>query len=225
MGQWTTLQASDGHAPAAWRADPVEAPVGAVVFIQEIFGVNDHIRDLCDRYAELGYVAIAPALFDRQEKNVSLGYEPADIDKGRAYKATANEDLDLVMHDVEAARIAVAGSGRVGVTGFCWGGVVTWAAACRLDFQAASSFYGAGIVPLLGETPRCPTILHFGRNDGAIPMADVETIAEAHPDCPVYVYEAGHGFHCDRRGDFHAPSAHVAAMRTFRLFENHLAKG
>lgn len=222
MGRNITLRASDGFTLNAYRADPPRGePRGAVVVIQEIFGVNVHIRDVCERYAEIGYTAIAPALYDRFHPGFDVGYGPDDIAKGRVYKAQANEAMDQVLADVEAARAEAAKvTGQVGLTGFCWGGVVTWVGACRLGFQAASGYYGGGILPYLDEQPNCPTLLHFGRADASIPMADVEQIVAAdHPDVDVHVYEAGHGFNCDLRADFSPHAAQVAAMRTVRLFD------
>lgn len=223
MGETLTLKAADGHEFSAYRVDPDDVPLAAVVVIQEIFGVNEHIRDICERFAAVGYVAIAPALYDRFERGFEVGYGEDDIARGRELKAKANEEFDAVMTDVDAARAAVADVGNVAVTGFCWGGVVTWAAACRLGFQAASSYYGGGILPMVEETPGCPTILHFGRNDASIPMEEVEQIDKAHPGCPVYVYDAGHGFNCDMRGSFDPGAAQVSAMRTIRLFDANLS--
>jgi len=220
-----TLTASDGHQFGAYRCEPESDAQGAVVVIQEIFGVNEHIRSVTERFAAVGYLAIAPALYDRWKLGFSAGYMADDIAVGRDLKSKANQNLDSVFLDVEAARVNVSGAGKVGVAGFCWGGVVTWLAACRLDFQAAASYYGAGIVGYLGETPQCPTILHFGRNDGSIPMDEVDTISAAHPDVEVHVYEAGHGFYCDLRGGDYSPiSANIAAMRTTRFFDANLGR-
>ncbi|MEX0921729.1 MAG: dienelactone hydrolase family protein [Rhodovibrionaceae bacterium] len=219
------LTAADGQVLDAYRADPEGKPYGAVVVIQEIFGVNVHIRDLVERWAAVGYTAIAPALYDRHEKAFETGYEPADIEKGRALKDKANADLDAVMADVEAARQAVSSAGRVGVVGFCWGGYVTYAAACRLDIQAASGYYGGGIHNLAEETPKCPTILHFGKEDQGIPLSDVDRVRQAQPEVKIHLYEAGHGFHCDRRGSYDPRAAAIAGMRTTQLFESVLRRG
>ncbi len=219
------LTATDGHVLDAYRADPEGTPLGAVVVIQEIFGVNMHIRDLVERWAAVGYTAIAPALYDRFEKGFETGYEPADIEQGRALKAKANAELDDVMADIEAARAAVAPAGRVGIVGFCWGGYVTYAAACRLDLQAASGYYGGGIHELAGETPQCPTILHFGKQDQGIPLSDVETLRKAQPSVGIHLYDAGHGFHCNQRGSYDPRAADIAGMRTLQLFESALRRG
>ncbi|MED5395405.1 MAG: dienelactone hydrolase family protein [Pseudomonadota bacterium] len=222
MGEAIKLSVSDGFEIGGYRADPEKELRGGVVVIQEIFGVNVHIRDVCERYAALGYRAVAPALYDRYEPGFEIGYSAGDISIGREFKAKANENFDDVLKDVNAAHALAAEAGRVGIIGFCWGGVVTWAAACRLDFQAASSFYGAGIIPMLDGKPNCPTILHFGSKDASIPMDEVEQIAATHPDCPIHIYDAGHGFNCDRRGDYSPHSAAISAMRTIRLFDEQL---
>ncbi len=222
MGETIQLTAADGHKFDAYRAasdgEAQGNPKGAVVVIQEIFGVNIHIRDVTDRFAGEGYLAIAPAIFDRFERGVDLGYEADDIAIGRDFKALGNENLDNVLDDVQAAYDAVKSAGKVGITGYCWGGVVVWAAACRLDFDAASSYYGGGIIDLVDEAPNCPTILHFGREDQSIPLDDVDAISAAHPDLDVYLYDAGHGFNCDRRGAYDEEAAKTATARTLDLF-------
>jgi len=226
MGETITLTAADGHEFSAYRAEPPgeangEAkggPRGAIVVIQEIFGVNVHIRDVADGFAAEGYLAIAPAIFDRFERGVELGYSEDNVALGREYKAKANENLDNVMADVRAAWEAASEAGKVGITGYCWGGVVVWADACRLDFDAASGYYGTGIVDLKDETPKCPTMLHFGKHDASIPMDDVDAISAAHPEVTVYVYDAGHGFNCDRRDSYDEESANTARERTLELF-------
>ena len=218
MGEIIQLTATDGHVLDAYRAEPDGEPRGAVVVIQEIFGVNVHIKDVADGFAKDGYLAIAPALFDRFEKGVDLGYEADDIAVGREFKAKGNENLDNVMADVSAAYEAVKSAGKVGITGYCWGAVVVWAAACRLNFDAAACYYGAGIIDLIGETPKCPTTLHFGREDASIPLDEVDAISKAHPDLDVYLYDAGHGFNCDRRGSYDEDSMKAARVRTLDLF-------
>ena len=230
MGEIIKLTASDGHEFDGYRAEPdgetEGGPRGAVVVIQEIFGVNGHIRDVADGYAAEGYLAVAPALFDRFERGVELDYTPDDMPIGRGYKAQGNDNLDNVMADVraafEAARTAGQGNNKVGITGYCWGGFVAWVAACRLDFDAAAGYYGGGILDLNDETPKCPTILHFGSHDDSIPMADVDAITAAHPEVPTYIYDAGHGFNCDRRASYHEESSRIALKRTLDLFAEHV---
>jgi carboxymethylenebutenolidase len=218
MGETVQLTSADGHQFDAYRAAPDGVPLGAVVVIQEIFGVNKHIRDVTEGFAREGYLAIAPAIFDRFSKGVELGYEEDDISIGRELKSKGNENLDNILADVEAAFDAVKDNGFVGITGYCWGGVIVWAAACRLNFDAASSYYGGGIIDLVNESPKCKTIMHFGREDESIPLEDVNIISTAHPKVIVHLYNAGHGFNCDRRRSYDEKSAELALIRTLKLF-------
>jgi carboxymethylenebutenolidase len=220
MGTMIEISAADGFRLAAYRAEPEGAPRGGLVVIQEIFGVNSHIRSVCDGYAADGYRVIAPALFDRVQKSVDLGYTADDIARGREHKAHAKADLALL--DVDAARAAVASAGRVGVVGYCWGGLITWLAACRLKgFACAISYYGGGILDAAGEQPKCPVIAHFGERDHVIPVAGVRAFAEAHPDVGVHVYAADHGFNCDQRGSYDAAAATLARQRTLDFLRKH----
>jgi carboxymethylenebutenolidase len=221
MGQTVQIVAADGHRLEAYRAEPHGAARAAVVIIQEIFGVNSHIRAVCDDYAGTGYRAIAPALFDRVERGVQLGYAGDDVTRGRALRERVS--LEDALADVEAAAKEVAATGRTGVVGYCWGGTVAWAAATRSDsFAAAVGYYGGGIAGLAAERPRCPVLLHFGEQDHAIPLADVEKVRAAHPEVPVYLYPAGHGFNCDQRASYDAESAKVARERTLAFLEEHI---
>jgi carboxymethylenebutenolidase len=220
MGHDIMLTASDGHALGAYLCEPYGECKGSVIVVQEIFGVNIHIRDVVERFAAVGYKAIAPALYDRFETGFQTGYEPDDIAQGRDFKTAANENLDGVMADMEAAYAAVSDTGKVAVTGFCWGGFVVWLAACRMNIQAAAGYYGGGIIDFVDEKPKCPTILHFGERDHSISLDDVNVIAKAHPEVVVNIYEADHGFHCDMRGSFDSRAANIAGMRTIRLFDS-----
>jgi len=221
MGTTIELTASDGHRLAAYRADPAGKPRGGLVVIQEIFGVNSHIRSVADGYAADGYLAIAPALFDRAERGFEVGYSPPEIERGRAVRAKVS--LDDALKDVAAAITAAAPAGKVGIVGYCWGGTVVWAAATRLDGLAASSpHYGGGIAEIATERPRCPVMFHFGETDQQIPMTDVEKIRTAQPGQTVHVYPAGHGFNCDQRGSYHAPSAKLARERTLAFLRQHI---
>ncbi len=221
MGTMTEISAGDGFHLSAYRADPEGAPRGGLVVVQEIFGVNSHIRSVCDGYAADGYQVIAPALFDRYEKGVDLGYTAADIALGRDYKARANADAALL--DVEAARAAVAAAGRVGVVGYCWGGFITWLAACRLKAVAcAVPYYGGGMLEAVAEQPKCPVIAHFGERDHVLPVAGVRTFAAAHPDVGVYIYAADHGFNCDQRASYDAAAATLARQRTIDFLRRHV---
>lgn len=217
MGKSLTLTASDGHSFGAYRADPKGKPRGGIVVIQEIFGVNSHIRSVADGYAADGYAAIAPAIFDRVEPGVEIGYGEADKAKGREIRAACN--LDNVLLDIAAAIGAFKTEGlKVGVVGYCWGGSLAWVTACRFNVDAAVGYYGGQIIPHKDEKTKCPVMLHFGAKDASIPMSDIEQITEAHPEVPVYVYDAGHGFNCDQRADYNEQAAAAARQRTLNLF-------
>ena len=219
---YLTLTASDGHQLGAYRADPQAAARGAIVVVQEIFGVNTHIRSICDRLAALGYVAIAPAIFDRTEPDFQSGYSADEVDRARAF--IANADWDAFVRDTNAAREAVADIGTVGVVGFCLGGSVAFLAATRLEgFSAASGFYGGRIDAYADEVPRCPTQLHYGSDDHGIPMSNVDKVRARRPECDIYVYDgAGHGFHCDEREGFHPGASKQAWGRMVGFFAEHI---
>lgn len=224
MGTTVSLTASDGVEFSAHLAEPEGTPKGAVVVIQEIFGVNDHIRSVADGYAAEGYLAIAPALFDRVRGGVELGYDAEGIDVGKeiAFKM----DMSTVLLDVEAAIDAVSHAGKVGIVGYCWGGSICYVASARLSdkLSAAAGYYGGQIMPYIAERPVAPLILHFGELDQGIPLETVEAIAQAWPHVDVYVYEgADHGFNCDVRGSHNAASASVALGRTLAHFAEHLS--
>ena len=221
MGRWIELTVADGTTVSAWRAEPKGAPRGGLVVVQEIFGVNSHIRGVCEGYAAEGYVAIAPALFDRIEPRVDLGYLPDDVARGRELKAQAS--LDSALADVEAARAAVASAGKVGVVGYCWGGYVAWMSASRLaGFACAVPYYGGGMLEAAAERPRCPVLAHFGEMDPMIPVDGVRRFAAAHPESQVLIYPANHGFNCDQRASFDAPSAKLARERTLAFLRTHV---
>ena len=221
MGNWVQLNAADGFTLSAYRAEPEGVPRGALVVAQEIFGVNSHIRSVCDSYAADGYVAIAPALFDRYERGVDIGYTPPDIARGRDLKALAKADAALL--DVTAACVSVATAGKVGVIGYCWGGYIAWIAAARLPgFACAVPYYGGGMTDAIMEQPQCPVMAHFGERDTMIPVTGVKALAAAHPAAQVFVYSADHGFNCDQRGSFDAVSAKLARERTLAFLRQHL---
>ena len=221
MGATIRGTAADGHTLDIYRAEPAGAPRGAVVIVQEIFGVNRHIRSVCDDYAGQGYLAVAPALFDRAERGVELGYQPDDVTAGRAIREKVT--LEEALADVEAAAKEVAGAGRIGVVGYCWGGTVAWVAATRSrTFAVAVSYYGGGVPDLAEERPNCPVQLHFGEQDHAIPLEGVDKLKAAHPELPVYIYPAGHGFNCDQRSSYHAESARIARERALAFLREHL---
>lgn len=221
MGGQIRLRAGDGVEFSAYRADPAGARRGAVVVIQEVFGVNVHIRDVCDRFAERGYAAIAPALFDRVRPGVELGYDEAGVTEGRALVTELGWDAPV--GDVWAAAKALRADGQVGVVGYCWGGTIAWLAGCQLDVACIAAYYGRQIVDFLGEKPRCPAILHFGAEDPLIPAENIDKVAAAYPEVPLYRYAgAGHGFNCDRRPDFRPDAAATALQRTLDLFATYL---
>jgi carboxymethylenebutenolidase len=218
---WIELKAADGHALQAWEAQPAGQPRGAVVVLQEIFGVNAHIRSVCDRLAAQGWYAVAPALFDRAQRGLEAGYDPEGMAAGRAAKAQVREADALA--DVQAAITRAQRAGQVAVMGFCWGGTLAWLAAARLQGLACGiAYYGTQIHEHRNEQPRVPMLLHFGNADTHIPPQHVDAIAQAHPDIPLYRYEAGHGFNCDVRASFDRASAELAATRTQAFLQDHL---
>lgn len=221
MSEVIQLTAQDGHQFDAYLAQPKEKPVGGLVVIQEIFGVNAHIRGVADSYAAAGYLTIAPAMFDRIRPHIELGYEEADVKAGLEFKGQVAPEEAML--DLGAAVGAVAAAGKVGVVGYCWGGLLTWLAATRVaGIAAASSYYGGGIVNFVEEEPKCPVIFHFGEQDHAIPMDQVETIRARQSGSEVFVYPAGHGFNCDQRGSYEANSAGIARDRTLDFLSQHI---
>ena len=221
MGKMLELTAADGLVLSAYRADPAGRPRGGLVVAQEIFGINSHIRNVCDRFAADGYLAIAPALFDRHQRGVNIGYTPDDIAKGRELKAKAH--IDAALKDVSAARDAVATAGKIGIVGYCWGGYVTWMAACRLSgFACAVPYYGGGMLEAIGERPKCEVMAHFGERDTGIPVEGVRKFAAAHPEVQVHIYAADHGFNCDQRGSYDAAAAKLARERTLAFLHQHV---
>ena len=229
MGQFVDLTSADGFVLPAWVARPEGAPRGAVVVLQEIFGVNSHIRAVTDRLAASGYLAVAPATFARVRAGVELGYEAQDMQDGMALKA-AVEALPApgVMPDIQAAiDYAAAQSGcKVGIVGFCWGGLLTWRAACTLQgLAAAVPYYGGGMTSPAetARQPQVPVLAHFGERDHWIPLEGVQAFGRAHPQVQVHVYAADHGFHCDQRGSYDEAAALTAWDRTLAFFGLHLA--
>ncbi len=230
MGNFIELKAADGTAFAAYVAQPAARPRGAVVVLQEIFGVNAHIRAVADGYAADGYLAVAPATFDRVKRQVEMGYTPEDIQAGSALKA-AVEALPApgVLQDVQAAidHAAKASNGaRVGIVGYCYGGLLSWRAACELQgLSAAAPYYGGGTTTLAAEVarkPRVPVLAHYGERDKHIPVDTVQAFSQAHPEVTVHVYAADHGFNCDHRGSYDAAAAALARERTLAFFNQHL---
>ena len=224
MGQDIKLTASDGFKLGGYRADPAGAPKAAIVVIQEIFGVNHHIRSVCDRLAGEGYVAIAPSIFDRIEPNFTSGYSPDEVANAR--KFVANPDWAAMLRDTEAAIDAVKDVGPVGIIGFCLGGSIAYAAATKLSgLSAAIGYYGGAVVRFADDKPKVPTQLHFGEKDAGIPLTDVEAIKAKRPEVEVHTYPgAQHGFHCDERASYDKTSADSAWPRSLDFFAKHLKK-
>ena len=223
MGHMIELTAADGHSLAAYRAGPAEDAPGLVV-VQEIFGVNHHMRSVCDTFADAGYAVICPALFDRVERAVELGYGPEDRQRGIAIRGQVPSEG--TMSDVLAAAGALSGP-ALGVVGYCWGGTVAWWGATRATrFGAAVGWYGGGIAATREEVPNCPVQLHFGAEDHGIPLSDVEAIRAAQPGVELYIYDgAGHGFGCDERDSFDPAAASQARTRTLDFLARHLHRG
>lgn len=222
MGEFISLTADDGHRFDCYKADPAGAPKGGIVLIQEIFGVNSHIKSVADGFAADGYAVLAPAFFDRAEKNFDVGYTPEDIAKGRDTRAKV--EWDDAVKDIAAAKAALmaANVGKIGSVGYCWGGSMSWLAATRVGVDASVCYYGGQIAMFNDEAPKNPVMMHFGENDHGIPMADVDKVRAAHGDAEIFVYPAGHGFNCDQRGDFHAESSEKARERTLAFFAEHV---
>jgi carboxymethylenebutenolidase len=222
LGKQFTLTAADHHQLGAYRADPQGKAKGGMVVIQEIFGVNNHIRNVCDRLAAEGYTAVAPALFDRTQRNFETGYTPDEIAEAR--KFVANPNWDAMLRDTDAAIQDLKKEGPVGIVGFCMGGSIAFLAATRLSGLSASvAYYGGQIAKFADEKPRCPLQMHFGEKDAGIPMSDVETIKQKRTDSEIYVYpDAQHGFHCDERGSFHQGASKEAWARTLAFLAKHV---
>jgi carboxymethylenebutenolidase len=222
MGKMIELKAKDGFTLAAYKAEPSGKPIGGLVVIQEIFGVNHHIRAVTDRFAAQGYVSIAPALFDRAKRGIGIGYDEASMKQGVEIRAKIK--LEDTLLDIAAAIEALKGAGKLGIVGYCWGGSLAFIAAARLDgLSAAVGYYGGMIAAHAEEKPKIPTLLHFGEKDHGIPLADVDKVKAARPEVETYTYPAGHGFSCDERGSFDKLSHEKALERTLAFFKKHLA--
>lgn len=217
-GQMIQMKMSDGAEIGVYHVEPKGARRGGLVLIQEIFGVTPHIKDVSDGYAEDGYEVLAPALFDREAPGLQASMEPQSLQQ--AIKVARElHPFDLSVKDSQNCIDALKAKGPVFITGYCYGGSVVWAAACRCTgLAAASGYYGSLIPALAGETLKCPTILHFGKHDLGIPMEGVEKVIAAHPEVKVYVYDAGHGFNSDRGDHYNDPAAKLAKQRTLELF-------
>ena len=233
MGQMMHLTSADGAQIAAYEALPAGQAQGAVVVLQEIFGLNGHIRNVADGYAQAGYFVIAPAMFHRVAAGTELGYAPSDMQQGMALKASSEALLPQLLGDVQAAIDHAARAGqaagapkslKVGIVGYCWGGLMSWRAAQKLQGLAASApYYGGGMHKELAAPLNCPVMAHLSDCDDYVPMEGVAQLKAAYPLAAVHVYPAKHGFNCDERASFDQASATLARERTLTFFAQHLS--
>jgi carboxymethylenebutenolidase len=223
MSEYVTLTALDGHKLGAYVARPAGDPIAGLVVVQEIFGVNAHIRSVADGYAKDGFLTIAPALFDRIQPGIELKYEGEDMKTGMSLAQKLVPDLSL--SDIGAAiEFACSSTGKkVGIIGYCYGGTMAWLAATRLHPEAAVGYYGGHIAHYADETPTAPVMLHFGKQDAHIPAEGVEKVHAAHPEVEIYWYDAGHGFNCDARASYNAEAAKLARERSLEFLKKYLA--
>ncbi len=227
MGTWVQMKTGDGKEISAYSARPEGEVKGGLVVVQEIFGVNAHIRSVVEGFARDGYVAIAPALFDRIEPGVELRYEGEDMQKAVALYQQLKPETALL--DVAAGfeQVKAEGTG-VGVVGFCYGGLMAWLAATRgsqvgINPKCTVGYYAGGIGSVAQEQPECPVLLHFGAKDTHIGPDQVNAVRQAHPDVQIYVYEgAEHGFNCDARASYHPAAAALARQRTLAFLAEHI---
>ncbi len=222
MGEFVQLHAADGQELSAYVSKPAGEPIAGLVVIQEIFGVNAHIRNVTDSYAKDGFLAIAPAIFDRMEPGLELGYEQQDMQKG--ISIAHKLDPQKMMLDIAAAmEFAATSTGKkVGVIGYCFGGTLAWLAAAHINPAVVVGYYGSRIAQNVGAKPTCPVMLHFGKNDTHIPVADVEKVQAAHPEVEFYWYDAGHAFDCQPRPNYNPPAAKLARERSLAFLKKHL---
>jgi carboxymethylenebutenolidase len=222
MSEVVKLQATDGHQLDAYVAAPSVKPLGAVVVVQEIFGVNQHIRSVADRFAQEGFYAVAPALFDRVERGVELSDTGDGMQKGIALAQKIN--IDEAVKDVDAAlQYAGKATGKpAGVVGYCYGGTLAWLSATRLTPAAAVGYYGGHISKFAQEKPHAPVLLHFGTQDSHIPQDDIAKVQAAHPEVEICWYDAGHAFNNDTRASYNEKAAREAGARTLAFLKRHL---
>ena len=222
MNEHVTLQASDGHRLDAYVAHPEAEPIAGLVVVQEIFGVNRHIRSVADGYAKDGFLAVAPALFDRYERGLELGYEGADMQKAMSLVPRLNLDHALLDTAAALAYVRKQTGKKCGVIGYCFGGTIAWLAAARLGADAAVGYYGGHIAKFADEPPKAPIQLHFGKLDQHIPKESIDAVQAANPGVPVYWYDAGHGFNCNDRASYNAEAATLARARSLEFLIQHL---
>ncbi len=225
MGERIRLRADDGHELGAYMARPAGDPIAGLVVIQEIFGVNSHIRSVTDSYAQDGFLAVAPALFDRVERDVELGYEGPEMEKARSF--IPRLDIDKAVLDIGAALDFVRNERvkKTGVIGYCFGGTLAWLSATRLHPDAAVGYYGGNIGKYALESPTAPVMLHFGKQDAHIPAEEVEKVHAAHPEVEIYWYDAGHAFNCNPRPNYNPEAARLARQRSLEFLTKFLVHG
>lgn len=221
-GQFILLDARDGFSFSAYQCLPEQTPKGGVLIIQEVFGVNKHIREVAEFYAAQGYAVLAPAIFDRVKPGIELNYDEAGLAEGLSY-ALEQLDRDVILDDLAVATVALKSYGKIGCVGYCFGGLLSYLSASRIaDLECAVSYYGGRIADALDSVPQVPIMFHFGSKDSHIPLEQVETIKAALPNAPLYIYDADHGFNCDHRGSYDASAAKVAQERTLDFLATHL---
>jgi carboxymethylenebutenolidase len=222
MGKTIDLAAADSHKFSAYVAEPSGKPKGALIVVMEIFGVNSHVKRVTDEYAGDGYLAIAPAFFDRVQRGLDIGYTPQDIEVGRGIMQKMK--LEDALKDVDAAKQHVASAGKTGIIGYCWGGSLSFKSACNVNGLAcAVAYYGGAIPSLINEKPKCPVMFNWGETDASIPLEKAKQVAEAHKDQIHYFYPgAGHGFNCEQRGSYNAEAAKLARNRTLEFLKKHI---
>lgn len=222
MSEWIDLTAADGHRVSAYVARPAAKSVGVVVVAQEVFGVNGHIQAVTDGYARDGFLAVAPSFFDRIERGIALGYERPDVDRGLAL--TRQLDPAQTVLDAQAAIDFARRSGKAAMVGYCWGGTTSWICTAQAQhLEAAVCYYGGGIIANAMLKPHCPVMIHWGELDAIIPVAKAREFIANHPAIDSYIYPADHGFNCDLRDSYHAPSAKLAKTRTLDFLHRYLA--
>ena len=229
MGEWVKVTAQDGHELGAYVARPQGEAIGALVLIQEIYGINAHIRSVCDGYAKDGFVVVAPAIFDRFERGLELKYEGEDQKK--AFELYGQLKPEPTLMDVAAAYEFATKEGKgIGVMGFCYGGLATWLTATRgknygMQPKCAVGYYAGGVGKFATEQPSCPVMLHFGANDDHIGKDQIEAVRQAHPEVQIFVYEgAGHAFNRDvDPAHYNAEAAKLARERTLKFLKENLA--
>ena len=220
MNELIEIIAKDNHHFSAYISQPPGKPKAGIVIIQEIFGVNTHIKEVTDLYASKGYLCIAPSLFDRIEKNVNLNYDEKGVSKGRNLKELCDKDA---LKDIEASISVVSSAGKVGVIGYCWGGSLSWRIGCEASNLSASvCYYGGDIPKLKNLKPNCNVLTHFGEHDKGIPINDVKIFEEIRPEVLTYTYPADHGFNCDHRSQYNKTCARIALDRTLKFLEKNL---